>query len=552
MAAGASPWRDRLISMGWAAAATVLLCLAMGNWWAPGWCGWLVFPGMALWVHHMVRPMAWERPSSGSSQTGKPVTRWKQLRASFGRGYWSGFLFFGLMFGWLWNVFPGANVFLGLYLALFPATWCLFARPLLRAPSLPNVLAAAGAWTCLEWLRGWILTGFGWNGLSVALVATPTPIHQLAEWIGGNGIGFFILFTVLSASYLPGKQRWIGLALFIALHGVGLLLKRAAEAEPTQLAQIRLVQPNVLQADRWALQEREIHYSDFSQEEQDKIVTDIQSLYSELKRLSAAPSVASPIPHLVVWPESSFYYELHTPDHDTLVDSVLGEGKAAQSLFLGTDIKLEGSFNGSALFTGNATVRQIYAKSHLVPFGEYLPLRPLLEPMLGGLLPLDFDTGALRQPLTLGPLVPGSTVPCQIIPSICFEDTLGRVAREFIRPAPQILVNITNDGWFGPTEAVEVHFRNSLYRSIELRRPAVRSANTGVTAAVAHTGRVLDRLLPHRTGSLDTTVPVPQTGRITLYARWGEWFSCLVGLLACVQKLRSRRSPPAGPVSGLS
>ena len=185
---------------------------------------------------------------------------------------------------------------------------------------------------------------------------------------------------------------------------------------------------------------------------------------------------------------------------------------------------------------------ELYRKVHLVPFGEYLPLRgvPGMEALLGDVLPGDFECGTSTEPLVLA-----KPAGVQIIPLVCFEDTVGRLARKFVRPAPQILVNLTNDGWFLQSNENEVHLANAIFRCIELRRPMARSCNTGVTCFVDAQGRIGkgDKLMDPKTGSvfvkgvLSKEVQLPKDSEMTFYARFGDVFS--VAMLVVVGLSRS-------------
>ena len=174
-----------------------------------------------------------------------------------------------------------------------------------------------------------------------------------------------------------------------------------------------------------------------------------------------------------------------------------------------------------------------------MPFGEYLPLRPVLGPLLEGVLPSDFDHGDQTEPLKL------ARPDVQIIPLICFEDTLGRVARQFVSEAPQLIVNITNDGWFLHSAETEQHTANAIFRAIELRRPMVRACNTGVTCVIDDKGRITSALRDPETGStfiegvLPATIPVAKHPPLTLYARWGDWFAML-SLAICLSSALMR------------
>jgi apolipoprotein N-acyltransferase len=183
---------------------------------------------------------------------------------------------------------------------------------------------------------------------------------------------------------------------------------------------------------------------------------------------------------------------------------------------------------------GSFDEHQIYRKVHLVPFGEYLPLRgvPGVQALLGGVLPGDFDPGISTEPLTLE-----KPAGVQLIPLVCFEDTVGRLARKFVRPSPQLLVNLTNDGWFLQSNENEVHLANAIFRCIELRRPMARACNTGVTCFIDAQGRIGrgDKLVDAKTGSVFVKGVLPKEVLLnkepvtTFYARFGDVFA--VGML---------------------
>jgi apolipoprotein N-acyltransferase len=137
----------------------------------------------------------------------------------------------------------------------------------------------------------------------------------------------------------------------------------------------------------------------------------------------------------------------------------------------------------------------------------------------------------------------------QIIPLICFEDTIGRVARRFVREAPQMIVNLSNDGWFLQSVEPEVQLINALFRTIELRRPMVRATNTGVSCFIDTRGRITSKLTDPDTGScfLEGTLPgevkVPRHPAMTLYSRFGDWFALtMLGICLVVWMMKRRPS----------
>jgi len=175
---------------------------------------------------------------------------------------------------------------------------------------------------------------------------------------------------------------------------------------------------------------------------------------------------------------------------------------------------------------------QVYRKIHLVPFGEYIPLRhsfPLFAAIASTWVPGDFMPGNEHTVFTL------TDSDVHVAPLICFEDTVGDLVRHFVSNGANILVDITNDGWFLHSFGSHQHLANAIFRCVENRRPMVRAANTGVTCFVNEFGRVT-QLLQDDTGStfnegaLTGEVQVPQNGELTFYARHGEWFaeSCSV------------------------
>ncbi len=172
-----------------------------------------------------------------------------------------------------------------------------------------------------------------------------------------------------------------------------------------------------------------------------------------------------------------------------------------------------------------------------MPYGEYLPGRSiwLVNKLLGGLVPGDFASGPSMEPLKLE-----KPAGVQIIPLVCFEDTVGELARQFVRDAPQLLVNCTNDGWFLHSIQNEQHLMNARFRCIELHRPMVRAANTGVTCYVGSDGRLSrgDRLEDPKTGSVFIKGVLPKEVHllkhppITFYAEHGDLFSIVMLVIA--------------------
>lgn len=447
----------------------------------------------------------------------------------------------------------GAVIGLSGYCAVYFGLWAWFThrfvrpnvRTLTKDAWWPSVLhslwcafLAAAAWVACEWLRSTtVFTGFGWNGLGVAMHRNLVLI-QAADLVGVMGLSFLPVFVACTAwntlTRLIFAYRGEGtcktrldftvaLVLMLAAAGYGMLTLTAKPEESVKVRTV-LVQPNVAQVDAWT----------------GRLAEQIYGRLDKFTRMYASARDGKTPADLVIWPESALpvnindkFHQLPEGWHTRYLDDLLHSGEFA--LLTGTEIlQDDGRAHVSAvLFHGNATNRQDYHKVHLVPFGEYLPLRDIPPfSFLRGVLPGDFTPGEQTEPLRL------MRPDVQIIPLICFEDTVGRVARKFAREAPQMIVSLSNDGWFLNSIETEVHLANSIFRAIELRRPMVRATNTGVTCFIDTQGRVTSRLDDPDTGRsfvegvLPGEVSVPLKGGMTLYARFGDWFA-LTMLLVC-------------------
>lgn len=457
-------------------------------------------------------------------------------------------VYFGL---WAWfthryarpNV---AKITQGLWqVSAFHSLWCSF--------------LAAGAWVACEWLRSTtVFTGFGWNGLGVAMHRNLVLI-QAADLVGVMGLSFIPMFLACTAwntlTRLVFAYRGEGtcktrldvtvaLVLMLVSAGYG-MLKLTEKRQGDIKVRTVLVQPNVAQVDAWS----------------GRLAERVYERLDKSTRMYAAAREGITTADLVIWPESALpvnledrYEQLPEGWHTRYFDSLLHTGDFG--LLTGTELHDDlGAHVSVVLFRGNAANRQEHHKVHLVPFGEYLPLRDVPPfSLLRGVLPGDFAAGLKTEPLHL--VKPD----VQIIPLVCFEDTIGRVARRFVRPEPQMIVAMSNDGWFLNSIETEVHLANALFRSIELRRPMVRASNTGVTCFIDTEGRVTSRLNDPETGTsflegvLQGEASIPATGQITLYARFGDWFAVgMLGLCMLVWAVRrfGRKSAAASsPTAG--
>jgi apolipoprotein N-acyltransferase len=189
----------------------------------------------------------------------------------------------------------------------------------------------------------------------------------------------------------------------------------------------------------------------------------------------------------------------------------------------------QADYNAAVFLIGPEPEPQVYPKTHLVMFGEYVPLResfPLFAIVVGDLVPADFDAGE-------GPVIFHLPDPhVAMAPLICFEDTLGYLGRAGANAGAQLFVNLTNDGWFKRSAGSRQHAAHAVFRSAETRRPMVRCANTGITCVIDHLGRVVQTLESpdgdtFGEGVLLAEVKIPQNPPVTFYMQYGEVFSAV-------------------------
>lgn len=477
---------------------------------------------------------------------------------SFLLGYVAGVIFFWISLFWLTEVTTFGWFIFAFYLGLYFAAWGGFVGIAAYAtgpvPSLSNSRhapwmnswtnlriagSAAAAWVGLEWLRGTVFTGFGWNGLGVSFYQQ-TALIQIADITGIGGISFLIvlvnlilvitvrrfLIEVKLMRVRPHYDFTITIALVAVAFSYG--VHRFYQPEPeTYPLKVAAIQANIPQDVKW----------DPGFEEH------ILETYRKQTEIALATQ-----PQLLIWPEAS------TP-RPALNDAILARevtGIAARGpvdfLFGTVYYDAFGGYNSAVLLHPNGAA-QVYNKMHLVPFGEYVPLRnsfPLFAWVVGDQVAGDFDAGIEPSVLEL------SLAPVRIAPLICFEDTLAELSRRFVQRGAQLLVVITNDGWFRESAGSRQHLANSIFRTIEARRPMVRAANTGVTAFIDPLGRIREQLQSDTgntfiEGFLSGVVPVPVDGHRTFHTKYGEIFSiiCLFAALLAIQAhlVRSRRLP---------
>ncbi|MFN3208126.1 MAG: apolipoprotein N-acyltransferase [Roseovarius sp.] len=381
-------------------------------------------------------------------------------------------------------------------LSVFMATYWAVAFGAARAAGGRSGLTLLGAFIIGEALRGWLFTGFAWAQVGHVLI--DTPLLHWAAWGGGLGLCALVVGAAVALWHLGAGQRVAGaagLALVALLYGGGAMLTPTDAAAPGPDAPIvRLVQPNAAQQAKW-------------------LPENLQMFYDRQRQFTAAPGEGGR-PDLVVWPETAIPTFLH--QSEDLLGGIAASAQGAP-VVLGLR-RLDGQryFNSLLYMDGDGAVAQVYDKHHLVPFGEFMPLGDLMARFgIHGLAAEEgggYSAGPGAEIVDMGPL--GTAVPL-----ICYEGVFARNITS--APArPGMILMITNDAWFGKVSGPYQHLAQGRLRSAEQGLPMVRVANTGVSAMVDGTGRVLAHIPLGEAGWIDAALPpaLPPT----LYSRTGD------------------------------
>ncbi len=505
----------------------------------------------------------------------------------FGIGYLGGAVSCLIQFNWVSTVSWLGAILLPLYLAVYWGLFGAFAASLGKpgknggvAASLRVAFCLGAVWAGLEWLRGWMITGFSWNGMGMAFHEMPV-MAQGADLLGVAGLSLMLVFfqaILVLAIQRKSLRRWdlgIAAALLISLYAYG-KARIAIEAQQDSVRlKTLLVQINIPQdAARVAWTDLETH-----QAYEDETL-------KALDALKTADGKFSPRwPDWVMWPETALTGRiLRTNDGEwgtwQINMDTISQVRAAGpfSLIYGVNeleaekkgddlvMKEKGNAYNSIAVMSPADELQTYRKQHLVIFGETIPfvdsmpwLKKIYEQQSGTEYNGSFTPGESLEPLPI--LVGGTTIGA--IPTVCFEDSVGRLTRKFIRTGPQVIINVTNDGWFKESAAADQHFACASFRAIELRRPMLRCANTGVSAAIDSTGStahpdtgasqiLVDAKGSHFTrGSLLTELKIPLHPSFSLFAIIGDWgilALTVIGLLVAIltREKGSKADSPLG------
>lgn len=397
------------------------------------------------------------------------------------------------------------------YLALFPAL-ALYLAKRLGGSDGAFLLAAPGALGLAEWLRSWLLTGFPW--LAPGYSQIDSPLGAFAPLGGVAGVGLALTGAAALLAWLATRP-WRPLPALLSLAVLvvsGLALDRIDWTQPAgPPVRVALVQGNVEQQMKWD----PAHF---------------EATLERYRRLSAGQFDAD----AVIWPENAIPALPSQVDAGYFAALRAAAGSAALLIGMPTE-DIDGRYyNALVQLTGAGGE---YRKRHLVPFGEYVPLKRQIGPALDLLaVPMsDFSTGGAGQPL----LQVGES---RVAASVCYEILFAQE----LRPHAQAdwLINVSNDAWFGDSIAPPQHLDIARMRARELGRPIARATNTGLTAVIDHRGRVTARAAPFEQTVLRGEL-LPQRG-LTPFARYGEMPVTLLCLALCVAGRRQGQGRRAG------
>lgn len=411
-------------------------------------------------------------------------------------------------FGGLSGVLATGVLFcLTLYLSLYVGAFGACVVWIAPRSVLGRILVPPTVWTALEFLRASALTGFPWGFLAYTQ-ATNLPLIQIAAWTGMYGVTWVLVFanSVMAVTLdrrLPSAQRAVSLVFLVATLGgvVTLGMVRLNEPESGVPVRVAALQGNVSQEAKWQPGMRE-------------------ATVQRYERLTREAGQARP--RLMVWPETALPFPLR---QDAVVRRRLEQlaREVNASLLVGspdvTATEPPGYLNSAFYITPEDGIAARYDKIHLVPFGEYVPLRSVLgfvDKVVQGAIG-DFRPGSEYSRFSLGAVQFGVT--------ISYEVYFPAQVRRYVQGGAGFLVNITNDAWYGRTAAPFQHLAMAVFRAIENNVYLVRAANTGISAVVSPAGRVLRASQLFVEDIISYDIRAREGG--TYYTRHGDVFAWL-------------------------
>jgi apolipoprotein N-acyltransferase len=507
---------------------------------------------VALSVYAVLTPLAFphELPGGGSIDLGIVFVWFIPAALIVGiqgltprHAAWLGFLAslagHVLLFHWFYVVsviYGGIPAWLGvfsplvpsLYVSLFSAAFA-WAWTRVASDSRAPVLLGAALWVTIDWARGHFLGGFPWATLGYAL-HLDAPLLVWTRWVGVYGLSFLAAATGIAmgrAVVLRGVETRRVLGLVLAClglaHALGAWLAND-DVGPATTVRIAAIQGNIDQRQKWDAERRE----------------QIMATYLRLSDDAGKQGA-----DWIVWPETAVPGIIETDSALRARIGAIARRFDASLIVGGTGVEVDVAaqrysafFDSAFLFDPNGRVRDRYDKTHLVPFGEFVPLRALFgrffKAIASGLSSMDVSPGAWPRSISI--VSPDTEDrPLQVGVPICYELLFPDLVRRFAGQGAGVLLAITNDAWYGRTGAPHQFLAMTSMRSAETGRWTVRAANTGVSAIIDARGRVRQKSTLFEEAVLVADVPVVlETGgaTMTFYARYGDVFAGMCVLVA--------------------
>ena len=425
------------------------------------------------------------------------------------------FTFQAAMPAWLGWI---AVVLLSLYLAIYPAMAIGLAWRFGRDNRVVLVTVLGGAWAITEWLRGTMFTGFPWNPAAAVLV--PTPLITLSALIGTYGLSGLVVLLG-GAIWLEYYKKWLPLVVIVGITALLWVLPTSSvPPDPLAVMNVRVVQPNIGQEDKWR--------PGFDEE--------------AARRLAILSGPPTGDPRLLFWPEAAVtdpLVDARTDEHQAMAlfqrtraasllgphDRLLTGGIAIAS---SDGFHVSGAANSIFVLGPGGQVIGRYDKAHLVPYGEYLPMRPLLSAIgLSRLAPGDLDFTSGPGPRTINIGGEWGKVGFQLCYEMIFS---GAVVDEKNRPA--FIFNPSNDAWFGRWGPPQ-HLAQARLRAAEEGLPVIRSTPTGISAVIDGRGNIVKSQPWQTAGAIDAVLP-PAANSPTPFARMGNIIPLTLGFLLII------------------
>ncbi|MBN9672784.1 apolipoprotein N-acyltransferase [Labrenzia aggregata] len=462
-----------------------------------------------------------------------------RARTGFALGWMFGFGYFLSGLWWIGSAFlveaerfawlmPFAVLAMPVGLALFTGLGAALAAALWTG-RFRRVLLLAACLTLADWVRGHVLTGFPWNAFGYGVSGSLT-LSQSASLVGLYGLTFLVVAIAAAPAVLadarPLGRRLAAVSLagiaLVAIAGFGTLRLWMTDTGEEEL-DIRIVQPAIDQKDKWRPELR----------------GEIFGTYLSMTEAALGGRARVGQQRLVIWPESSIPFLL-TQEPGALFR--IGKALGSKTELVTGAVRAEPApdgpdyFNSVYLIGNDGTVRGIYDKVRLVPFGEFVPFQSLLEWVgitnLAG--PIEgFEAGYQQRVLsTAGGF--------GFLPMICYEAIYPGVSSASSQPAT-FLLNVTNDAWFGRTPGPYQHFAQARLRSIETGLPLIRAANTGISAIVDGRGEIIEQLTIFEKGVIDGRLP--KRIDATIYAEFGDIPAVLCSIALVIFIIISQYNP---------